>query len=149
MAKCCAKTMEKEKPGKELELEVKVAEVIDYMRITGTYLPLLREVIIRKLVEKAANEKKIKISDAELQKGADTFRIMHGLYKKETMNKWLDSTGITVEKFENYIETNLLMSKLKDELFKKAGKDKLSDNSAVNDLMREIAYNQWLEKALK
>ena len=134
--------------AKSKEIEITVAEVVDYLRITGQFAPALREVVERKVAAQEAKKKKLKITDSELQKAADAFRSVNDLAKVSDTNRWMKSNGITLEAFEEYLETNVLISKLKDALNNKTAVKKYQSSSAIKESIREMIYADWLEKQL-
>lgn len=136
-------------PRKEKEIEVAVAEVVDYLRITGQFAPALREVVGRKVAANAAKRKRIKVSTTELQKAADAFRAANGLSKASDTEHWLKSNGLSIEGFEEYLEISLLVNKLKDELNKKAGKTKYLSSPQIKESIKEMIYRDWLAKELQ
>jgi len=89
------------------EIEVTVAEVVDYMRITNRFAPSLREVVERKIAVEEAKTRGLKVSTKELQKAADTFRLINDLSTASDTKAWLKSNGIALESLEEYLETNL------------------------------------------
>jgi len=131
------------------ELEVSVSEVVDYLKLTEGFAPALREVVKRKITVQAAQKSGIIISDEELQRAADAFRIVNGLSKASDTENWLKSIGITMDKFEQYLETNLLMNKYKDTLEAKADKKKYIMTEPVQETIREMAYLEWIQEQLK
>jgi hypothetical protein len=133
----------------ERELEISVAEVVDFLRVTGRFLPAVREVVERKLTVEAAKKKGLKVTTQELQKAADAFRLTCGLKKASDTEAWLKSLGITVESLEDYLETNLLISKLKDGLEGKAASQKYLSSPVVKDAIRGMIYQEWLGKQMK
>ncbi len=104
------------------EMEIAVAEVVDYLRMTGQFSPALREVVQRKITAEAAKKAGMRISTGELQKAADIFRVANGLHKASDTDTWLQSNGISAEAFEEFLETNLLINKFKDALGRKTAK---------------------------
>ena len=132
--------------GKPSEIEVAVAEVVDYLRINGDFAPALAEVVQRKVTADAARKSGLKVTAAELQRAADGFRAIRDLLKASDTERWLQANGITVEALESYLETNILISKFKDQLAKR-GK-KLLKSKAVAETVRELAYREWLDAAL-
>ena len=134
---------------KNNEIEVAVTEVVDYMRVTGKFAPELSEVVQRKITVEAAKKSGIKASSKELQKVADSFRVVNDLNKASDTNKWLKSSGISLEYLEQYLETNLLISKFKDKLEKKTSKSKYQSSEGVKESIRDMIYQDWLESALK
>ena len=134
---------------KKNEIEVTVAEVVDYLRITGQFTPVLREVVERKIAVEAARKRGIKVSTSELQKAVDVFRAVNGLSKASDTARWLKASGITVEILEAYIETNILISKLKDALEKKTGKNKYLSTPGIKESIRDMIYQDWLKSQLR
>jgi len=135
--------------AKDLEIEVSVAEVVDYLRLNGSFAPALREVVGRKATAAAAKKNKIGVSTQELQKASDMFRIERGLLKARDTEKWLKASGISVEALEEYLETNLLINKFKESLARKANKQKYAATPEVREIVKEMVYQDWLAKAMK
>ena len=135
--------------AKEKEMEISVAEVVDFLRVTGRFLPALSEIVERKLTVEAAKRKGLKVTVQELQRAADAFRLANGLKKASATEAWLKSLGISVETLEDYLETNLLISKLKDALEGKAAPQKYLSSPVVKDTIRGIIYREWLSKQTK
>ena len=134
---------------KRNEIEVTVAEVVDYLRITGQFTPVLREVVTRRITADAAKKRGIKVTTTELQKAADSFRAVKDLSKASDTERWLRSAGISVEVLEEYLETNILISKLKDSLEKKASKNKYLSTPSIKASIRDMIYQSWLRDQLK
>jgi len=131
------------------EIEVAVAEVVDYLRIKGDFAPALAAVVERKVAAEGAKKMGIRVSGKELQKAADALRVLNDLSKARDTERWLKANGITVEALEGYLETNILLSKLKDRLEKKAPKTKYMKAPAIQESIREMAYRDWLAKEMK
>jgi hypothetical protein len=135
---------------KQREIEVAVAEVVDFLKITGQFAPALQQVVERKVVAEAARKDKVRVTTPQLQKAFDTFRHLNGLSKARDTEVWLEASGISLETLEEHLETNLLISKYKDKLYKKVGSNKKYHNSSeVQDTIRELAYQDWLKIELK
>ena len=131
------------------EIEVAVAEVVDYLRITGGFAPALREVVQRKVTAAAAKKAGAKVTKGQLQKAADAWRLANGLNKASETEAWLAANGVAVEALEDYLETNLLMSKLKDQLEKKTAKKKYLAAEGIKESVRQMIYEDWLAKAMQ
>jgi len=131
------------------DIEVTVAEVVDYLRITGRFMPALRAVVERNIAATTARKSGVKVSAGELQRAADVFRISHDLAKAKDMKAWLRTNGLSQEAFENHLETNLRISKLKDRLLAKANMKKYSASPVIRSSIRELAYQDWLDSALR
>jgi hypothetical protein len=134
---------------KKQELEVAIAEVVDYLRLTGKFAPALRDVVERKIAADAARKSGIKISTKQLQSAADTFRAINGLVKASDTEKWLKENGIAIEALEEYLETNLLINAFKNNLEKKANAAKYIKAPIIKESLRELIYRDWLSTELK
>ena len=104
------------------EIEVDVAEILDYMKVTGLFASVLRDVVERKVAVNAAKQAGSRVTTRQLQKAADTFRMANGLAKASDTHAWLESRGLSVETLEEYLKTNLLISSLKAKLDRNASK---------------------------
>jgi hypothetical protein len=131
------------------EIEVTVAEVVDYLRITEQFLPAVREVVERKITAQAARKSGITVTTSELQRAADAFRAVKDLGKARDTQRWLNSVGISVEALEEYLETNILISKFKDRLEKKANKSTYCAHPGIQESIRDMAYQDWLKGQVK
>ena len=90
-----------------------VSEVIDYLRITGQFDPVLHALLERKKEVHAARKEGITVSPEVLQKAADTYRYMMGLFSSSDTQKWLDFYGLSEEALENFLEASLLIDEYK------------------------------------
>jgi hypothetical protein len=138
----------KKTSAKAKDIEISVAEVVDYLKIRGEFSPALAAVVRRKVAADGARAAGLRVTAAELQKAADAFRVVHDLHKATDTNQWLAANGLTVEALEDYLEANILISKLKDKLAKSASK-KITGSAVVKECVRDAAYQQWLAEALK
>ncbi len=134
---------------KTAEIEVAVAEVVDYLRMTGDFAPALGRVVERKVTAEAARKAGVRVTAKQLQRAADAFRIVNDLAKARDMNRWLKSNGLSLEAFEEHLETNLLNSKFKDQLAGKSPKTKYLGCEEIKSTVREMVYRDWLAKAMK
>ncbi|MBW1709744.1 MAG: hypothetical protein JRG97_08790 [Deltaproteobacteria bacterium] len=135
---------------KKQEIEVAIVEVVDFLRINGQFGPALRQVVERKVAAEAARKNGARVTTKQLQKAFDTFRHINGLIKASDTTAWLKSMGISLETLEDYLETNLLISRLKDQIYKKnASSKKYLSSSEVKETVRELAYQDWLATELK
>jgi hypothetical protein len=131
------------------EVTIKMKEVVDYSRLMGTFVPTLRNVVERKVTADAAKKGGIKISKEELQRGADTFRHVNGLNSAKATKEWMSRNGISQDFLEEFLETNLLVSKFKDKLVKEAERAKYLDHPKVKELLRNVVYQDWVARNLE
>ena len=95
------------------------SDVVRDMRTTFALEPQIRGAAIRMLVFDYCKQKNITVSDEELQKEADAWRVTHGLFKAADTVKFLETFSISIDDFERELEFRQLLSKLKDALFGK------------------------------
>jgi len=130
-------------------IEISVVEVVDFMKLNGTFEPALSEVVQRKVAAAAARGKKINVTSRELQRAVDVFRAERGLFRAKDTEAWMKSSGITLEAIEEYLETNLLIHKLKNLLAKHSNRNRYLSSAPVQDTLREVIYQDWLKGAMK
>lgn len=89
-------------------------EVIEFLKMTGEYTVALNELKERKIKARAARKKEIEVTPDQSQKMLDAFRIKHNLKSSLATYKWLESVGISLETLDEFLETNLLVSKFNE-----------------------------------
>lgn len=128
------------------ELEVKVAEVVDYTKMNGSFALALQEVVKRKVAVAEAKKRELAVSDEELQKAADVFRSVNNLTTSSATQTWLEERGLTLDALEDYLESNLLIYQLKNQLVNEFDSEKYLASHPVQESIREKAYQEWLAK---
>lgn len=131
----------------EREIQVNVAEVVDYLRFDGSFAVALQEVVKRKLAVQEAKKRGIAVTDDELQKAADVFRRANNLNMAEQTGKWLKGRGLSVEALEEYLEANLLIHELKNQLENEYDKEKYLASEAAKNSIRELAYMECISNS--
>ena len=126
-----------------------IPEIIDHIRVNGVYNQQIRELRIKKITAFAAQKNGITVSDEELQRAADTFRIINDLTEAKTFKDWLKSVDMKLDNFETYLERNILISKFKDTLVEKANKKDYIQKQVVEEAIREEVYNDWLAENMQ
>lgn len=91
-------------------------EVIQFLVLSGLSDGIFAEMIKCKEAVKAANELQLVVSDIQLQKRSDAFRVSRGLYDAQDMLTFLKRNGLTQDDFEVFCETSLLTTALADRL---------------------------------
>ena len=74
------------------------------------------------------------VSLEELQRAVDVFRILNNLNNPLDMEKWLKDKKLTLEILEDYLETNLIISKFKETLENKVVYENYLSSFAINSL---------------
>jgi len=130
------------------EIQVGVAEVVDYTRITGGFEEALKEVVKRKVTVEAAKQKGFQVSDEDLQRAADVFRAVNKLYTMEETEQWLKGKGLTIESLEDYLEANLLIAQFKEDLEKLVDQEKYRNSPVIKESLKELAYQDWFANVI-
>ena len=87
-------------------------EVISRLKLGGEWQGASDELSDEALLTQAAKQQGISVSDAELQKEFDAYRIARGLDKADDTKSWLKSSGLPVEHVEAFLEAGILSRKL-------------------------------------
>lgn len=87
-------------------------DLLHQIKITGKIPELLHGILQQRVLEAAAQELELKISEEEIQKGADQFRVANRLETVPATQQWLNDRRLSMEDFEQLITTNLLAPKI-------------------------------------
>jgi hypothetical protein len=96
---------------------VNTQDLLHQIKITGKIPELMHGILQQRVLEVAAQELKLEISEEEIQKGADQFRVANRLETVPATQKWLDDRMLSMEDFEQLITTNLLAPKIAQKMF--------------------------------
>lgn len=94
---------------------VSLADVLRRAKMRGE-LQLVDDAIDAALIRHAAAEHGITVSDDELQRAADDFRVAYDLYTPEETKRWLSERHLTIEDWESLLESDLIRHKLREAL---------------------------------
>jgi hypothetical protein len=131
------------------KMEISMEKVVDYLRCSGGFAPAVSEVARRQVTAAAAGKKGLKVTDGELQKASDAWRAFNGLLTAEDTKNWLKNAGLSMDGFEDYLETNLLISKFKEALAADAKIDKIFADPRNRDAAADLLYTDWLASSVK
>jgi parvulin-like peptidyl-prolyl isomerase len=92
-------------------------DLLHQIKITGKIPELLHGILQQRVLEAAAQELKLEISETEIQQGADQFRVANRLETVAATQQWLDDRLLSMEDFEQLITTNLLAPKIAQKMF--------------------------------
>ncbi len=88
-------------------------EFFDYLRLRDQRKDL-RRFAVEKIVEAEARSRNLTVSDDELGKAAEDFRLEHDLFQASEFESYLKSADLSLEDFEKKTEAPLLLQKLKE-----------------------------------
>ncbi len=87
-------------------------DFVKLLKFSGAFEGLLEDIVKDKLTVHAAKKAGLTITTEELQERADQLRRVKGLHRAVDMNRYLDSTGITLDEFEQYLTEMLYHEKM-------------------------------------
>ncbi|MGD8616571.1 MAG: peptidylprolyl isomerase [Gammaproteobacteria bacterium] len=87
-------------------------DFVKLLKFTGAFEGLLEDIVKDKLSVHAAKRAGVEITPEELQERADQFRRVKGLHRAVDMNRYLDSTGLSLDDFERYLTEMLYHEKI-------------------------------------
>lgn len=99
---------------------------------------------MRKAAARAARLQGLEVSAQELQEAAGIFRRTCGLSMGTATVSWFKDNSVTLEYFEEFLETCLLVSKLKVKLGQELERDSYSRLAQIQEEIKEMAYLDWL-----
>jgi len=87
-------------------------DFIKLLKFTGQFETLMEDIVKDKLIVHSARKQGIGITPEDIQERADQLRRVRGLHRAVDMNKYLDSTGLTLDDFEQYVTEMILHEKV-------------------------------------
>jgi len=97
-------------------VDISENDLLRYLKLSGRITPILSDMVIQQLVRNYFIQNQMEISIDELQRACDHFRSNIGLYKASSTHEWFNSLNISIDDFEQFIETGLMVSKLKKDV---------------------------------
>jgi|SaaInl7_200m_RNA_FD_contig_21_606136_length_858_multi_7_in_0_out_0_2 hypothetical protein len=93
-------------------IELTAKDIIDHLRMMGTYNQNVRDVLAKRIAAEKAKKMDFTVSDEELQEAANAFRQEKGLSKVSDFQQWLKNSKLTMDTFEEHLERDILIAKL-------------------------------------
>ena len=98
-------------------LNITNEDILKQLKLSRRLPKIKQEIITQQIIAKKAAAEKITISDRELQKAADNFRITNNLLTAADTMRWLEINNLDLDDFETIIYQDLLATKLAKHLF--------------------------------
>lgn len=92
-------------------------DILHQVKLSCQIPEIVEQIVTRKIVADAAAEAGIKVETEELQKAADSLRLMSQLNSAEETKVWLQKNGLSLDDFEELIYNNVISGKLAQHLF--------------------------------
>jgi parvulin-like peptidyl-prolyl isomerase len=108
-------------------------DLLHTLRLRGTLAQLIVRAVIDKLVVDAARKQSLTITDEELQKAADNFRMRHRLNKAADTERWLSQNQLIAADLEEGLQRDLLRHKLAEQVTPDQIEKYFADNRAQFD----------------
>lgn len=91
-------------------------DFVKLLKFTGRFEELMEDIVKDKLTIHAARRQGLDITSDDIQERADQVRRVRGLHRAVDMNRYLDSTGLTLEDFEKFIIEMLLHERISESI---------------------------------
>src|SRR4028118_702854 len=92
-------------------------DILHQVKLSCKISSVIEEIVTRKIIASAAAEAGIKVETEELQKAADSIRLMSKLKSADDTWAWLQKHGLSLDDFEEVIYNNVISGKLAQHLF--------------------------------
>jgi putative peptide maturation system protein len=116
--------------------DVSLHELLHTLNLQGRLTPLIGEAVVEKVIARAAAQEGIAVSDQELQKAADAFRLHRGLNKAADAQRWLSQNRLAPADLEEGLERELIRQKLADKVTRNQVEKYFAQNRAQFDRAR-------------
>jgi len=91
-------------------------QFVKFLKFSNEFNEMAERFVRNRIIVRTAMEKGLKASDDEIQQAADDFRRCMGLHRVSDTQKWLDTNGLTLDEFENFIREFVLARKMMSEV---------------------------------
>jgi len=86
------------------------------LKLTGQFEGLVEQLVREKLTVHAAKKQGLAIAPEDVQERADQFRRIQGLHRAADMNHYLDSLGVSLDEFEDFVTDGLYHEKMMEKV---------------------------------
>ena len=91
--------------------------ILQQVKLSYQIPSIVEGIVSRKIIASAADEAGIKVETEELQKAADSIRLMSKLKRADDTWAWLQKHGLSLDDFEEVTYNNVISGKLAQHLF--------------------------------
>ena len=91
-------------------------DFVKLLKFTGQFETLMEDIVKDKLIVHEARKQGVGITPEDIQERADQLRRVRGLHRAVDMNKYLDSTGLTLDDFEQYVTEMILHENMLEQI---------------------------------
>lgn len=95
-------------------MPVTVNDVVNYMKITGSYHNARRAVVMNEVIRDHASHSGLKIEDDTLQVYSDLRRMQLDLHNSSEMKNYLEQLGVSIDEWEEVLENELYREMIKN-----------------------------------
>jgi parvulin-like peptidyl-prolyl isomerase len=99
------------------KITISEAEIIQQIKFSRLMPKISKEIARRKIISDTAKAQNIVLSELEIQRAADGFRLQNNLSSSQATLNWLEKYNLSIEEFEQLIYYNSLSLKLAQHLY--------------------------------
>ncbi|MFP4577453.1 MAG: peptidylprolyl isomerase, partial [Coleofasciculus sp.] len=92
-------------------------DILHQVKLSCQIPEIVEQIVTRKVIADAAEEVGITVETEELQKAADSLRLISKLNSAEETKVWLQKNGLSLDDFEELVYNNVISGKLAHHLF--------------------------------
>ena len=98
-------------------ITISAQDILQQVKLSCQIPSIVEGIVTHKIIASAADEAGIKVETEELQKVADSIRLMGKLKSADDTWAWLQKHGLSLDDFEEVIYNNVISGKLAQHLF--------------------------------
>jgi len=98
-------------------ITISTEDILHQVKLSCQIPDIVEQIVSRKIIADTAAEAGIKVETEELQKAADSLRLISKLNSAEETKVWLQKNGLSLDDFEELIYNNVISGKLAHHLF--------------------------------
>ena len=91
-------------------------DFVKLLKFTGRFDELMEDIVKDKLTIHSARKQGVSVTAEEIQERADQLRRVRGLHRAADMHRYLDSSGLTLDDFEQFVTEMLLHEKISEQI---------------------------------
>lgn len=99
------------------QLNISTSEIIHQLKLSCQIPEIVEAIATQTVINQAASEARIEVTEAELQEEGDKLRLEKKLATAKETWGWLNRNHLSIQEFEELVRNNLIYKKLANHLF--------------------------------
>ncbi|MEM1395376.1 MAG: peptidylprolyl isomerase [Cyanobacteria bacterium P01_H01_bin.150] len=99
------------------QINISISDIIHFSKLSCQIPQIIEAIASQKIIEIAAKEVRIEVTEAELQQEGDKIRLEKKLATAKDTWAWLNKHSLSVQDFEELVRNSLISKKLANHLF--------------------------------